>query len=218
MIPLIYGNTNTFLLGERPCGKMGGGFLLIDTDWAGTLPAFYRSLGKAGAEVRDIRFVLATHFHPDHIGLIPDLMKQGVRLVLAQTQKDAVHASDAILRKDPRSRRGWEPIRESEALILPFGESRAFLGELGLCGEIVPTPSHSADSVSILMDDGDCFAGDLERRTYLSAYGEDAPVRRDWETILSHRPKPRRIHYAHGPAETLPQGFRVTERTEDNAE
>ena len=212
VLPLTYGNTNTFLLGKRP-GENGGGFLLIDTDLPGTLPAFYRAIGAAGVLVREIRFVLATHFHPDHIGLIPALMKQGVRLVLAETQKDAVHFSDELFRRDPRvwsrsgvrSRSGgWDPIRESEAAVLSFTESRAFLGQLGLSGEIVPTPSHSPDSISVLLDGGDCFVGDLERRAVLAAYDEDAPVRRDWERILAHTPPPRRIRCAHGPTETLP--------------
>ena len=76
MIRLRYGNTNTFLI---PCS---GGYLLLDTDYAGTLPAFYRAIKQAGVRVSDIAYVLATHYHPDHMGLIPELMKQGVKLLL----------------------------------------------------------------------------------------------------------------------------------------
>ena len=70
MTRLKYGNTNTFLI---PCS---GGYLLLDTDYAGTLSAFYRAIKQAGIRVSDIRFVLATHYHPDHMGLIPELMKR----------------------------------------------------------------------------------------------------------------------------------------------
>ena len=48
MIRLRYGNTNTFLI---PCS---GGYLLLDTDYAGTLPAFYRAIKQAGVKVSDI--------------------------------------------------------------------------------------------------------------------------------------------------------------------
>ena len=73
---LKYGNTNTFLIrGES-------GKLLVDTDYAGTLPGFYRAIKEAGIRVSDIDYVLATHYHPDHMGLISELMKQGVRLLL----------------------------------------------------------------------------------------------------------------------------------------
>ncbi len=64
-IKLRYGNTNTFLIPSRV------GFLLIDTDCAGTLPAFYKAIKQRGVRIQDIAFVLATHYHPDHMGLIP---------------------------------------------------------------------------------------------------------------------------------------------------
>ena len=60
MIKLRYGNTSTFLL----CGDTAN--LLIDTDYAGTLSAFYKEIKKYGIDVRDITYVMATHYHPDH--------------------------------------------------------------------------------------------------------------------------------------------------------
>ena len=69
MIELHYGNTNTFLFSGSD------GFLLLDTGYAGELNAFYKAIKAKGVQVKDIAFVLATHYHPDHIGLIPDLME-----------------------------------------------------------------------------------------------------------------------------------------------
>ena len=68
---LRYGNTNTFFI-----QGIGGG-LLVDTDFAGTLPAFYRAIKEHNIKSSDISYVLATHYHPDHIGLISELIKQG---------------------------------------------------------------------------------------------------------------------------------------------
>ncbi len=67
---------------------------------------------------------------------------------------------------------------------------------MGIDGEIVSTPSHSRDSISLLLDDGSCFVGDLERREVLVGYDENLPLQRDWETVTAHRPK--KIIYAHG--------------------
>jgi len=64
MIRLRYGNTNTFLI---PAAR---GYLLLDTDYAGMLPAFYQAIKRAGVKVSDIAYVLVTHYHPDHMGLI----------------------------------------------------------------------------------------------------------------------------------------------------
>ena len=180
MIRLKYGNTNTFLI---PCS---GGYLLLDTDYAGTLPGFYRSIKQAGIRVSDIHYVLATHYHPDHMGLIPDLMKQGVKLLLINTQKDFVHFSDSIFARD---RLPFEPIDETKAAVITCADSRKFLSGIGIGGEIISTPSHSTDSVSLVLDDGDCFVGDLQPREYMDEENED------WTRVMGFQPK--RIFYAH---------------------
>jgi len=186
---LKYGNTNTFLIrGER-------GNLLVDTDYAGTLNGFYRAIKAEGIRVSDIAYVLATHYHPDHMGLISELMKQGVRLLLLDTQQPHVRFSDAIFARDKRLH--YEPISAETATVIKRTESRAFLKRLGIHGEIAVTPSHSADSVSLLLDSGECFVGDLEPMEYLDAYEDKAALQRDWERILSHGPKA--VYYAHRP-------------------
>ena len=76
---LKYGNTNTFFIQ----GTNGG--LLIDTDYAGTLSEFYKEIKTHGIKLSDIAYVLATHYHPDHIGLVSEIMKQGVKLLLVDT-------------------------------------------------------------------------------------------------------------------------------------
>ena len=64
MQKLKYGNTNTFFI------PGDGGGLLFDTDYAGTLPAFYKAIKKNGIEIKDIGYVLVSHFNPDHMGLV----------------------------------------------------------------------------------------------------------------------------------------------------
>ena len=74
-------------------------------------------------------------------------------------------------------------------------DSRSFLRDIGIGGEIISTSSHSPDSVSLMLDSGDCIAGDLEPIDFLDAYPETCPLRDDWKRILRHHPK--RILYAH---------------------
>lgn len=66
---------------------------------------------------------------------------------------------------------------------------------MGISGEIVPTPSHSEDSVSVILDDGNCIVGDLEPLEYLYAYEKNTKLEKDWQLIMSHSPK--MIYYAH---------------------
>ena len=192
MTKLKYGNTNSFFL---PCNNGG---LLIDTDYAGTLPAFYKALRQNDIKVKDMEYVMATHYHPDHMGLISELMQQGVKLLLFDVQTDFVHYSDGIFARDNLP---YTPINERLATVIPCEKSRDFLARSGLSGEVIYTPSHSADSVSLVLDHGDCFVGDLEPFKYLEAYEDNAPLKDDWERIFSFHPK--RIFYAHAPETVL---------------
>lgn len=188
MIKLKYGNTNTFFIP----GRIGG--LLVDTDYAGTIFAFYKAIKQNGIGIKDIKYVLATHYHPDHMGLISELMNQGVKLLLIDIQLNSIHFSDSIFARDKLP---YLPIDEKQAEVISCGRSRDILALMGVSGEIIHTPSHSQDSVSLILDDGDCFVGDLEPYEYLQAYEENLPLKKDWKKILAFRPK--RIFYAHAP-------------------
>ena len=189
IIHLKYGNTNTFLIGN----------LLIDTDMPGTLPALRRELKKQGAAPEQIKYVMATHYHPDHIGLIGELMQSGVKLLLPEQQKEYVHSSDAIFARMKRS--GFVPIDESRATVLSLKESRAFLAGLGIAGEIAGTKSHSPDGAALLLDDGNAFVGDLEPREYLGGYEKNDALCEDWECLL--RLGAKTIHYGHANTQYL---------------
>lgn len=184
---LKYGNTNTFFIR----GKHGG--LLIDTDYAGTLPAFYKAIKENNIKINDITYVFATHYHPDHIGLVSELMKLGARLLLIDIQSRYIHFADDIFKRD----RGlaYESIDEKEAVIIRCKESREFLSAMGIAGEFISTGSHSKDSISVILDDGCCIVGDLEPIEYLDAYEGNSALQADWELIMRYKPKT--IYYAH---------------------
>lgn len=189
---LRYGNTNTWLI------KGSKGNLLVDTDYAGTLPAFFTSLKSSHTQIPEISYVLATHYHPDHMGLISELMKMGVKLLLIDVQKACVHFSDSIFAKDKLP---CTPIDETVATIISCKESRPFLSSLGISGEIIHSPSHSPDSISLILDSGECFVGDLEPFEYLEAYDDNTALKRDWDRVLSFHPC--KILYAHIPEKIL---------------
>ncbi len=194
MIRLRYGNTCTFYIP----GDRGG--LLVDTDYAGTLPAFYKAIKAGGIGIADITRVMATHYHPDHMGLIGELMKQGVKLLLTEEQAGWVHFSDGIFFRERHP--GYTPVDETKADILRCSDSRAFLAGLGIRGEIISTPSHSPDSVTLVLDCGDCIAGDLEPFEYLDAYEDNQALQQDWEKIRGFSPK--RVFFSHRPEIRLP--------------
>ena len=184
---LKYGNTNTFFVS----GKDGG--LLVDTDYAGTLSSFYRAIKEHGIKMSDITYILATHYHPDHIGLVSELMSQNIKLLLIDAQVPYIHFADEIFERDKRL--NYNPIDLENATVICIKESRAFLKGIGINGEIVRTPSHSQDSISLILDSGECFVGDLEPNEYLDGYENNESLQNDWKLISSYIPKV--IYYAH---------------------
>ena len=191
---LKYGNTNTYFIR----GAKGG--ILLDTDYAGTLPMFYKAIKKNGISLKDITYILATHYHPDHMGLVGELVNMGVKFLVMDTQVPSLHFSDDIFSRD-KNLRFLLSVPEDKAEVIACKDSRAFLAALGIDGEIISTPSHSEDSITLVMDSGDCFVGDLEPMEYMDGYEENSALQIDWEKVMSFCPKV--IHYGHAPEKNL---------------
>ncbi len=79
-------------------------------------------------------------------------MKQGIKLLVMDTQCSNIHYSDEIFSRDKRLH--YEAINEKEAIIISCKDSRRFLKDMGISGEIISTTSHSEDSLSLVLDNG----------------------------------------------------------------
>ena len=191
---LKYGNTNTYFI------RGAKGSILLDTDYAGTLQMFYKEIKKNDISLKDITYILATHYHPDHMGLVGELVSMGVKFLVIDTQVPNLHFSDDIFSRD-KTLRMSPSVPEDKAEVIACKDSRAFLAALGIDGEIVSTPSHSGDSITLVLDSGDCFVGDLEPMGFMDGYEENKALQSDWEKVMSF--SPRVIHYGHAPKKVL---------------
>jgi glyoxylase-like metal-dependent hydrolase (beta-lactamase superfamily II) len=83
--------------------------------------------------------------------------------------------------------------------VISVGESRAFLSRSGIQGEIVSTPGHSDDCVTLVLDDGSAFTGDLQP-VFEGAEETEAVrlTRESWDRIRLLGAKT--IYPGHGPA------------------
>jgi hypothetical protein len=119
--------------------------------------------------------------------------------MIVDVQRPFVHASDGIFARDKLL--PYRAVEEGTATVISCLESRDILKVLGIDGEILHTPSHSEDSVTLALDDGSCLVGDLEPLAYLAGYDENPALKRDWAQIMNRHPK--RILYAHANEQRL---------------
>ena len=187
-----YSSTNTYLI------QGTNGILLFDTGWAGMLSAFCHAAGQAGVKVRDINCIMISHFHPDHMGIAQEIADMGPVICIADIQKDFIHSSDRILEKDKRA--AFTPIKDENVRCFTIDGSRAFLKELGIDGTILATPGHSDDSISLMLDSGELFVGDLNPLYELELH-KGTQIGDTWNMLLSM--KPRKVFYGHAPAADL---------------
>jgi endoribonuclease LACTB2 len=168
-----------------------GGKLLVDCGWPNTLPQFMAELKRKSVAASEIKYLLATHFHPDHAGLVQEFKDLGAKLILMESQTTALRSADSDNRP---TNLAFVTVSAENNLILKFAESRAFLASLGLDGEIIPTPGHSDDSVCLILDNGFAFTGDLPPRLVITE--DDVVTRASWDKIYQHNIS--QIFPAHG--------------------
>lgn len=88
--------------------------------------------------------------------------------------------------------------------MISFAESRAVLERMGLAGEILPTPGHSDDSISLLLDDGSVFTGDLTRPGFISRE-DPTVVLASWRLLRGRGAV--RVYPGHGPIWEMAASF-----------
>ncbi|MDA8216957.1 MAG: MBL fold metallo-hydrolase [Dehalococcoidales bacterium] len=160
------GTANAYLL---PAQK---GYVLIDAGNAGQQGKLFDLLERHGVSPREVFLVVVTHVHYDHVGGLRAIVERSCARVL-------VHEAEADLLRHGKAspaagatfygkviravgslvavgRLGFQPCRPD---LVVAGDTP--LRVLGLDGTVLHTPGHSAGSLSVLLDNGDAFVGDL---------------------------------------------------------
>jgi ribonuclease/clavin/mitogillin len=147
-------SSNHYLVGCRD------GWLLIDAGWPGRLPDLRSKLRRSDVEIATIAYVAFTHAHPDHAGMTQEVKNAaGAKLLIHESQVPYLQEIQAFFEQ----RGGYEPIVVGAGdVVVTNGEGRAALRAIGVDGDLIWTPGHSDDSVSLVLDDGAAFTGDLQ--------------------------------------------------------
>jgi hydroxyacylglutathione hydrolase len=159
--PILLGFTHCYIIQDK-------GTILVDCGWPNRFRSFTKSLRKANIDPGQIDLIINTHGHLDHVGSAKDIQNI-TRAKIAMHEPDRKWLEESIFPVIP-SMNIWGKI------ILLFSPSRHFpqtsvdiqlsdndfsLVPFGVAGRVVFTPGHTMGSVSVLLDSGEAFVGDL---------------------------------------------------------
>ena len=164
--------------------------LLVDVGWPGGMAELKSSMAQQGCQVKEVTHVLVTHYHMDHGAIAQEMKDKGAKLLVMENQKTHLNEQKRFI-KPPAV---YHEISAQGNLELAFKDSRSFLRTLGLEGEIIPTPGHGPDHVTLVLDEGIAFTGDLPPE---NASAPDSDAFRDWQHL--HALGVKRLYPAHGP-------------------
>lgn len=152
--------------------------LLVDIGWPGMMGKMRAKLERMDVPVKEMRYALATHYHIDHAGVAQEFKDLGVPLLVIEEQVAAIQ----LMKQWTKPQDNYRDISLEGNVVISIAESRGVLREMGLAGEILHTPGHSDDSVSLLLDDGSVFTGDLTHEDFV---GEEDPavVAASWQLL-----------------------------------
>jgi glyoxylase-like metal-dependent hydrolase (beta-lactamase superfamily II) len=201
----------------------GDGVILIDAGDPHQIAKLNKGLEGASIKTEEIRLLVLTHGHWDHIGSARDIKDlTGAKVLLHQRD---LHFLDDVHPSQPPGVTAWGKfiiaglklfslfirIPAFEVDILA-GDEEISLVEYGISGQVIHTPGHSWGSVSVLLDSGEAFVGDLAMNMFPMRLSPGLPifadnmsiVKNSWQTLLDKGAK--MVYPAHGkpfPAEII---------------
>lgn len=173
LITLTVNSTHFYLI------DCTGGKLLVDAGWE--LSRFTSRLKACQIPITQIRYVMFTHHHPDHAGLVQAVKNlAGAKMIIHEAQIPFL----PMLHSFYENKGGYTPIQvEKDDLVSP---DRAALKAIGIEGEILRTPGHSSDSISLVLDSQDAFIGDLTPPDYASPENR-VEIIESWKKLFEHQ-------------------------------
>jgi len=191
------------------------GIIMIDGGTPRRMRAFIKGVGKLPINPEQIKLMILTHGHWDHIGCAKEIKERtGARIALHRNEKEWLEK--AMKPMPPGVNRWGVILGKAITMILPLvhiptatvdvviGDDGFPLAEYGISGRVIYTPGHTSGSVSVLLDNGEAFVGDMAMnmlpmtlRPELPVFAEDFErLKESWRLLMDQGAKT--VYPAHG--------------------
>ena len=179
------------------------GTIMVDSGPPNKLDSFIKSMQKASIDPKQIKLIVHTHGHWDHIASAKAIKETtGAQIAMHEPDKDWLEKS---LNQLPPGVTTWGRIllkltsRYMRSAKIPainvdivLRDEEFSLASFGIPGEVLFTPGHTMGSVSVLLETGDAFVGDLAMNGFpfrlrpgLTILAEDnQKVKESWKLLL----------------------------------
>jgi glyoxylase-like metal-dependent hydrolase (beta-lactamase superfamily II) len=176
---------------------------MIDGGPANKKMDFIKAMKNIPIEPENIKLIVITDGHPDHIGSAKDIKQlTKAKIAMHRLAKNCLETGEW---KDMHLPGGWIgrklfgnvitwfsgeiPSAEVKLVIDDDGLS---LKDYGISARIIYTPGHTMGSISVLLDSGDAFVGDLAMNKFPLRLGPGLPtvaenrdkVKESWRKLL----------------------------------
>lgn len=162
---ITIGPVNRYLIGD-------GSWMLVDTGIPLTERMVLGALERLHIEPHELRLILLTHGHVDHAGAASILRRRtGAKLAIHESDRELVELGRVVVPQmwNPTARALVKPVMWIASLMrfapapvdIVIPDHGLELHDLGVRGRVIHTPGHTRGSVSLVLDSGEAFVGDL---------------------------------------------------------
>ena len=150
--------------------KTQNGFILIDAGFKKRRAQLEKALEEAGCVHGDLKLIVLTHGHSDHLGNVAYIRdKYGSKVAAHRDEERMIESGNMFIDAENSL-----VVSIVGGLMKLFGlsdferftpdiylEDGQNLSEYGFPATVIHTPGHSKGSISLLTEDGDLFCGDI---------------------------------------------------------